>query len=330
MPVHASRSARSKTGKSRTCAKQHGPWWFSTRAELNPATGQRKRIARGGFRTKRDAETSLAEVTTQVRSGTWTDDQGVTVSAWLDSWLERKKTNGLRPATVKVYRQHINDYLEPTLGSIRLRDLRPGHVADLLDAIRAGSGTGGHKLSANTVTRVHTCLRSALSTAVKMRLVTFNAARDVELPKVARPRVKPWQPVELGAFLDAVQSDRLGALFEAVAASGMRRGEVCGLRWDDLDPQAGAITVKQQLTERSGDDSICPYCGKNHRGLGFATPKTDSGDYRKIELDQVTAGVLLHHQVQQGLERTAWGGMPTSITVWCSAGRTATPYHPVP
>lgn len=287
--------------------KQHGSWWFHTRAETDPATGKAKRIARGGYRTKRDAEAALAEIAAQVRSGTWTDDGGVTVASWLDSWLARKEKNGLRPATVKVYSQHARDYLKPTLGPIRLRDLRPGHVADLLDKLQSGNGSGGHRLSANTVGRVHACLRSALGTAVKMRLVQFNAARDVELPKVVRKRVKPWQPAELGAFLDAVQSDRLGALFETVAASGMRRGEVCGLRWDDLDPRACVITVKQQLTERSGDNSTCPFCGLNHQGLRFATPKTESGEFRKIELDQVTAGVLLHHQVQQGLEKIAWG-----------------------
>jgi integrase len=256
-----------KTGKPRTCSKQHGSWWFHTRAETDPVTGKAKRVARGGYRTKRDAEAALAEITTKIRSGTWTDDEGVTVAAWLDSWLQRKEANGLRPATVRVYRQHINDYLKPGLGSIRLRDLRPGHVADMLDRLQTHSGSGGHQLSANTVTRVHACLRSALGTAVKMRLVAFNAARDVELPKVNRKRVKPWQPAELGAFLDAVQGDRLGALFETVAASGMRRGEVCGLRWEDLDPVSGVITVKQQLTERSGDDSVCPFAETTIKGF---------------------------------------------------------------
>ncbi|MDQ1059751.1 integrase [Arthrobacter globiformis] len=296
-----------RTGKRRPCSKQHGSWWFHTRGPVDAATGKPKRISRGGYRNKRDAEVALAEVTAQIRSGIWTDDHRVTVSAWLDAWLVRKQANGLRPATVRVYRQHIDDYLKPFLGSILLRDLRPGHVADMLARLQTNPGTGGHSLSPNTLTRVHACLRSALSTAVKMRLVAFNAARDVELPKVTRKRVKPWQPAELGAFLDAVQNDRLGALFETVAASGMRRGEACGLRWDDLDPGAGVITVRQQLTERSGDDSVCPFCGRNHQGLAFATPKTDSGEYRKIELDQVTAGVLLHHQVQQGLEKMAWG-----------------------
>lgn len=297
----------SRRGRPRACSKQHGSWWFHTRAGTDPITGKAKRIARGGYRSKREAEAALAEVTVQVRSGIWTDDGGITVAAWLDSWLVRKAANGLRPATVKIYRQHVADYLQPHLGPIRLRDLRPGHVADMLDKLQSGTGAGGRQLSPSTVTRIHACLRSALGTAVKMRIVVFNAARDVELPKVPRNRVKPWQPAELGAFLDAVQSDRLGALFETVASSGMRRGEACGLRWEDLDPEAGEITVRQQLTQRSGDDSVCPYCGSNHQGLAFATPKTDSGEYRKIELDQTTSGVLLHHQVQQGVEKSAWG-----------------------
>lgn len=296
-----------RTGKAKSCAKGHGSWWFNVAADRDPITRKRQQIARGGYRTKRDAETALADVVTQIRSGVYTDDKGTTVAAWLDTWLARKDKNGLRPATVKVYRQHIDDYLKPNLGALRLRDLRPGHVADLLDKLQAGTGKGGKTLSTNTVTRVHACLRSALSTAVKMRLATFNAARDVELPKVARKRVKPWQPAELGAFLDSIQGDRLAALFETVAASGMRRGEVCGLRWDDVDAAEGVITVRQQLTERAGDNSACQYCGVNHKGLRFATPKTDSGEYRKVELDQVTSGILLHHQISQGLEQEQWG-----------------------
>jgi integrase len=206
-----------------------------------------------------------------------------------------------------VYSQHARDYIKPNIGAVRLRDLRPGHVADLLDKLQSGNGVGGHQLSASTITRVHAALRSSLTTALRMRLISFNPAQGVELPRVVRKRVKPWQAAELGIFLDAVQSDRLGALFETVAASGMRRGEVCGLRWSDLDPAAGVIVVRRQLTERSGDRSVCPYCGAVHRGLRFSTPKTEAGEYRRIELDQVTSGVLLHHQIQQGLEKAAWG-----------------------
>lgn len=296
-----------RTGKPKTCTKPHGSWWLNVLADRDPATNKRKQVARGGFKSKRDAETALADLVTQMRSGTWTDDKGTTVAAWLDVWLERKEKNGLRPASVSVYRQHIQDYLKPNLGSLRLRDLRPGHVADMLDRLQDAEGKKGTKLSPNSITRIHACLRSALSTAVKMRLVTYNAARDVELPKVTRKRVRPWQPNELGAFLDSIQTDRLAALYETIAASGMRRGEACGLRWEDIDAATGVITVHQQLTEHAGYPGDCSLCGGAHRGVRFATPKTESGEYRKIELDQVTAGVLLHHQVSQGLERERWG-----------------------
>ncbi|MFQ4148269.1 tyrosine-type recombinase/integrase [Arthrobacter sp. LAPM80] len=297
-----------RTGKVRACSKNHGSWWYNVLGPRDSETKRRVQITKGGFHTKREAEQAASKITVQLAEGTWTDDKAVTVGGWLDSWLARKEANGLRPATVKVYRQHIDDYLKPSIGHLRLRDLRPGHVADMLTKLQGEAGKSGKPLSANTVTRVHACLRSALSTAVKMRLVTFNAARDVELPRVPHPRVRPWQPEELGLFLDCVQSDRLGALYETVAASGMRRGEVCGLRWDNLDASAGVIVVRQQLTERGGDAVPCEYCGLIHLGLRFAAPKTDSGEYRKIELDQVTAGVLLHHQVQQGIEKAMWGG----------------------
>jgi integrase len=270
------------TGKPKTCRKRHGSWALMLDVGIDPVTKKRKQLQRSGFATAKEAEETLAELATNVTAGTWTDDKGTTVASWLDTWLKRKEANGLRPATVKIYRQHIDDYLVPSLGALRLRDLRPGHVASLLEKLQAEKGKSGRALSTSTVTRVHACLRSALSTAVKMRLVTFNAARDVELPKVSRARVKPWQPAELGAFLDSVQGDRLASLFEVVAASGMRRGDICGLRWSDIDLKRGVITVRQQLTERAGDNSVCGQCQENHKGLRFATPKTESGEYRKI------------------------------------------------
>ncbi|EYT53523.1 tyrosine-type recombinase/integrase [Kocuria sp. UCD-OTCP] len=294
------------TGKRRVCTKAHGSWWFNVLAGSDPITGKRKQVARGGFRTKRAAEAALADLVVTINAGTWTDDNGLTVETWLNTWLDRKVRNGLRPATERLYRQHINDYLTPGLGNLRLRDLRPGHVSDLLSHLQMTPGRSGEPLSASTVTRVHACLRSALTTAVKMRLVTFNAARDVELPKVQRARVRPWEPWELGAFLDGVQGERLAALFEVIAGTGLRRGEALGLRWSDVDVPKGVVVVRQQLTERSGTEVDCPSCGAVHRGLRFAPPKTDSGDFRRVELDAGTMGALLGHRLAQDDEREHW------------------------
>jgi integrase len=296
-----------KSGKKRVCTKSHGTWWFNVAAGTDPSTGKRKQVTRGGFKTKREAQAAATDLVSQMNAGTWTDDHGMTVGAWLETWLDRKVANGLRPATARLYQQHITDYLAPNLGGVRLRDLRPGHVSDLLARLQTEAGSGGKPLSANTVVRVHACLRSALTTAVRMRLVSFNAARDVELPKVQRTRVRPWEPWELGAFLDSIQGERLAPLFEVIAATGLRRGEALGLRWEDVDVARGVLVIRQQLTERSGTTEVCPFCGEVHVGLRFAAPKTESGEYRRVELDRNTAGVLLGWQVAQAAERDVWG-----------------------
>ena len=293
------------TGERRTCRKKHGKWWYN-RSITDPASGKRQQITRGGFSTRDDAERALNELNSKINAGTWTDDNGITVGAWLDSWLQRKERAGAAFSTLKIYRQHVTDYLNPHLGHVRLGDLRPGHVDALLDALRTTPGTLGEPLSVTTVTRIHACLRSALTTAVKMRLISFNPAKDIELPKTQRKRVKPWQPHELGAFLDHAASHRLGVLFEVIAATGMRRGEALALRWEDVNLTGSSITVKQQLVEKSGLAESCESCGKIHRGLAFTETKTEAGSWRRIDIDSLTSGALLEHQLRQVAEKAEW------------------------
>lgn len=99
---------------------------------------------------------------------------------------------------------------------------------------------------------------------------------DVALPKTARPKVQPWEPTELGRFIDCAAGDRLGVLFEVMAASGLRRGEACGLRWAD-DLERGRLVVRQQVVVIGHE-------------LRFGPPKTASGDARVVDLDEARWG----------------------------------------
>jgi len=146
----------------------------------------------------------------------------------------------------------------------------------------------------STVRRVHATLRSALSDAKRRRLISYNPAVDVALPKTSRPKVRPWEPGELGKFLDHAASDRLGVLFEVMAASGLRRGEACGLRWADVDLERGRLVVRQQVVVIGHE-------------LRFGPPKTASGDARVVDLDDGTVGALLGHRLAQDTERAEWG-----------------------
>ena len=279
-------------------------WYF--KADLPRVAGKRRTVMRGGFRLKKQAEAALSESLTASGSGMSTYDGGQRLADWLDQWLEEKIAAGLRVTTARSYRMHIDRYLIPQIGDLRLRDVRPGHVQDLLATL--GRPRDGRQLSPASVRRVHATLRSALATAKRRRMIPYNPAADVDLPSAPRPRVRPWEASELGAFLDFAANDRLGVLFEVIAASGLRRGEALGLRWDDVDMGRARLVVRRQVVQVDlAGRQDCPYCGRTHAEAAFGRPKTASGEDRIIDLDSSTLGALLGHRLAQEAERTAWG-----------------------
>lgn len=138
---------------------------------LPRATKKRRRPSGSGYSTKGEAEAALGVKMAEVSAGMWTDDQRQSLAAYLDSWLERKPAN-LKVTTVDTYRTHIEKSLKPNLGDYKLRDIRPDHIYAMLDDVQAGR-------SAAMVHRVRSTLRTALSAAVKERLLSWNPARDL-------------------------------------------------------------------------------------------------------------------------------------------------------
>jgi integrase len=287
------------------CKKAHGAWYYV--ADVDPdRAGRRRQERKGGFRTAEQAHAALAAVLTGIATGTHAHDEGKTVAVYLDEWLRQRIAGGLRVTTARSYRQHIDDYLTPALGRYRLRDLRPGHVNTWLTRFAAQPDAPGP----STRRRVHATLRSALSSALRLQLVAVNAAANVDLPAASRPKVRPWEAEELGAFLDFVAADPLGPLYELVAATGMRRGEAAALRWEALDLDAASLTVRLQLVQinlPADRHPLCPFCASVHRGLMFGPVKTRSGEERRVDLDSHTVGALLAHRLRQDADAAQWG-----------------------
>ncbi|SNS40259.1 Site-specific recombinase XerD [Rhodococcoides kyotonense] len=307
-------------GRRKSCRKPHGSWTFLVDIGIDPETGKRQQVRKSGYRTSDEAEAELAKFLVTVGNGQVSHDRQLTVEAYLLSFLEAKKAAGMRPTALRSYTQHVHSYLIPHLGRLRLGDLRGHHIEKMLQAlaeppsapavgakISKGKRRNPKPRSAATIRRIHATLRSALTSAQAKHLVPFNAAKNLELPKARRPKVKPWEVDELGTFLDHVSGERLGPLFEVSAMTGLRRGEMCGLRWDDVDLINKVITVRQQLVEVDGTGIECDYCHGEHRQFQFGKPKTESGEDRVVDLDEQTAGVLLAHRFAQDAERMAWG-----------------------
>ena len=250
--------------------------------------GKRRQVRTGGFARKSDAQRALTDALARLDRGTYVEVGRQTVRDYLDDWLAGKAR--LRPTTARSYEAHLRLYLIPHLGHLRLTDLRTSDVERMYRAVRAE-----RRLSAATVRRVHATLLSALNTAVRRHLIAVNVAAHVELPSATPPPVRVWSPEQVGRFLDhcADTEDRLVALYHLVALRGLRRGEAVGLRWTDVNLDAGRLRVAQQVVQ-----------------LGYAVavgePKTATGA-RTVSLDADTCGVLRAHRARQAAERLAWG-----------------------
>lgn len=296
---------KDEKGRRVNCPKRHGSWSYTVDVGVDQATGKRKQLMRGGFPKQTDAQNALNELLAKLQAGTFVPDASITVGAWLEQWVtEREAIGKIKGSTAAGYRDHIRLHLAPTLGRLKLRDLRAGHIQKLLSDLMDGR-------KAATVLRIHATLRSALSTAVKKGLLAHNPAKNTELPKSARPKVHPWEPEELGVFLDSVAAHPLAALFETIAGAGLRRGEALGLRWSDLNLTARFLIVRQQIKEchkvRSGQQPACPICRAKHPGVQFDTPKSTGRAENPVELDDVVIGALLAHKLAQDAEKAEWG-----------------------
>lgn len=261
--------------------------------------GRRRQLTRGGFSTRSEARSVL-----MVGSTHDVDAHRLTVDAYLRQWMDSKRA--LRPSTRKSYQEHIDLYLGPHLGQLRLQNLSARNIDAMISAIMRDDAK---RLSSTTVRRIHATLRSALNAAVRRQLMSLNPALQVELPRQDKRTVEVWTPGELKQFLAFIQSDRLYALYHLVALTGLRRGEVLGLRWVDVDLERRLLSVNQQIVQVG-------------RAAYVGPPKTSTGR-RVVPLDTGTAGLLQRQYREQQRERELWGGRRGRTRDSFSPARTA-------
>jgi integrase len=278
-------------------------YWTDTgkRLEACPKCGGTLRdvVARrqqwlAGFDTEKAAGIALTEELSRIDKGTHIAPTKVTVGEYLTEWLDATRAT-VRPSTWDSYAMIVRVHVTPKIGSIMLQSLSASALnslyADLLAKGRR-DGTGG--LSPRSVRYVHTVIQRALADAVRWNRLTRNVAQQANPPR-ARTGVemKTWSAGELGTFLAGVRDDRLYAAWLVAATTGLRRGEVLGLRWADVDLAAARLSVRQTLI---------------HVGYKpqFSVPKTAKGR-RLVALDAATVATLKEHRRRQLEERLKWG-----------------------
>jgi integrase len=207
--------------------------------------------------TRADVREKLTRALGEVQRGGFVDaDERVTVGAYLDRWLT---TLAVRRKTARSYQQFVTLHLKPALGRIRLTKLIPAMVRSLLaEKERAG-------LSARTVTLIRDVLRIALNQAVTDGAVQRNVAALVKRPKPPRRQGPILTAEQAGVFLTRIQGTRLGPVVTIGLALGLRLGEVLGLQWSGVDPEAGTIQVERGLETLGRDRTLVPLKSKESR-----------------------------------------------------------------
>ena len=185
-----------------------------------------------------------------------------TVGVFLERWLTDDAAPFVRPSSLRTYRSAISNHIIPAIGEIQLADLHVRDVQGMLNDLTTQKGLGPH--SVQLAKRV---LHMALEFARKWGDVEGNAASFARAPAVGRRAFEPWTPEQARAFLGHVRNDRLYALYVVALGTGMRQGEILGLRWEDCDLAEATITPRFQLqdgalvdlkTEASGQTIAIP------------------------------------------------------------------------
>jgi integrase len=192
-------------------------------------------------KTKTEAQRALRKVTADRDGGLVFDAGRITLGEYLDRWLSTSVRDTVRRSTYVRYEGLVRNHIKPSIGRMKLKGLTPTHVRSLYRK-KLDSG-----LAPRSVNYIHVTLHKALEQAVRDGLVPRNVSEGVKAPQVHKEEVKPLSPTQLRALLSAAYGDRLEELYILAIHTGLRQGELLGLKWTDVDLDARILSVQRSL-----------------------------------------------------------------------------------
>jgi integrase len=235
-------SKKRGNGEGSITKRDDGRWM--ARYTVRTIKGPKRRTVYG--RTRAEASAKLAKAMADRDGGLIFDAGSLTVGDYLDRWLSNSVKDTVRERTYERYEEILRLHVKPALGRLKLKALTPAHVQDFYrDRLDNG-------FSPATVQKIHVILHKALSQAVSWSLVPRNAGEAVRAPRPAPKEMRPLSPDEARRLLETAGGDRLEALYVLAIHTGMRQGELLGLKWENVDLAANAIRVRHTLLRTKG------------------------------------------------------------------------------
>jgi integrase len=286
-------------------------WQVRVSLGPDPETGRYRYTTRWVHGTKRDAQRAVAELVTEVERGGHRENRTrYTVSELLDQWIDHIETQGRAPTTLVRYRSAISTNIKPRLGSKAINKVGAADLDRFYGQLtRAGLGP-------LSVRKSHSILSAAFNQAVRWGWIDANPALRASPPGTPSQEIRPPVIDEIKRLLAACATDHedLGSLIYLAATTGARRGELCGLRWSDIDLDSATLTIARSISDANKEVTV---------------KETKTRQARRIPLDPSSVSVLREHFDRIEAQAAAAGvSLVPAAYVWSQDLDAATPYRP--
>lgn len=288
--------------KDKKC-KCGAKWAFIIPAGVNPSTGKRKQIKRGGFDTKADAQDAAAILLAKLKEGTFAEESNIIFKDFAEKWIKYYDSTGeVKPGTIRV-RKHEIGLLSPYFNYLRMKDITPDIYQDALNDLKNKEHKEGIKYADNTIDGVHRTGRMIFKWALKNNVIKSDPTQFAYVPKdkktveeieQRKEEIKYLEKQELHHFLNTAKTrgqKQDYIIFMLLAYTGMRVGELCALKWKDIDLEERTISITKTLYNPNN----------NTFNYKLVPPKTESA-IRTIEIDDddlITA--ITEHKAAQNI-----------------------------
>lgn len=270
-------------------AKSGYTWSFTIENGIDPLTGKRKQTTRRGFATKKEAENAAKELSTQLENGLNIVDNKMTLNQYLPKWLEMAAKRKVKDTTFENYQNVINFRILPVLGHVTLKDLNGSACQNFFNLLI------DQELSNGYIKTIYKIFNISLEKAIDWDLILKNPLRKVDIPKERKRKYTVWKREELLRFLQVAKDEDLDyfALFFVCIYTGLRRGELLGLKWEDVNFKDGNLHIQRNQTYLNGT-------------FTYGSLKTESSS-RVIKLDDETLNTLMQHKKRQSELKLLYG-----------------------
>ncbi|MED4069579.1 site-specific integrase [Priestia megaterium] len=226
-----------------------GNWDFVFNVGLDPLTGKRKQIRRRGFETKRHAMDAMTKMKAEILSNDFLDLTTMTYSTYMDEWFEERQ-NHLQKTTFEIHSIYYRSVIKPKLGHFKIQQMTPLHIQKFINELVSQNSYSEH-----TIHLIYRIISASLKKAKIIKLLKDNPASGITLPKIRKKEMNVWSLEQVNYFInESKKTKRLTRCyigFLIALLTGMRQGEIMGLRWKDIDIEAQIIYIRQTLTQNA-------------------------------------------------------------------------------